>query len=132
MSRRYLKSAKRALIVAAYIAFTCKAVVPIGYMPASLAEGAPFQLCDAVLGAPLVPHGHHSDHDHDKKESAQWKHCPLGALAGAAAVSLEFRLHFSWATQEPFVLSAARSHESIVRAGYRSRAPPALDSIELT
>ena len=129
MSRRYLKSAKRALIVAAYIAFACKAVVPIGYMPASLATGAPFQLCDGVLSAVFAAHGHHHDRDHDKDENSQWMHCPLGTLASAAAVAVEFRLHLSWATQEQVPQSAGRSYEAVVRVAYHSRAPPALDSI---
>lgn len=127
MSRLYLKSAKRALIVAAYIAFACKAVVPIGYMPASLADGALLQLCDGVLGTELTDRGHH--HDHHGKEHAQWKHCPLGVLAGAAAVAMEFRLHLAEATREVVLPLAGRSHEVMVRVSYRPRAPPALESI---
>jgi hypothetical protein len=132
MSRRYIKSTKRALIVAAYVAFACKAVVPIGYMPASLAEGAPFQLCDAVLSTVLNSHGHQHDHDHDKEESVQWKHCPLGALAGAEAVAVEFRLHLSGATQKRVPALVGQSHETITRVAYHSRAPPVLGSVHST
>lgn len=134
MSRRYLKTAKQALLVAAYLAFACKALVPIGYMPASLAHGSLLQLCDDVPGIAFAPHGQHHDHDHDhdhdKSDGAQWKHCQLGALASAAAFAVEFRFHLSWATQAQSSPVAVQSQAATVRIAYHSRAPPDRDSIQ--
>ena len=74
--------AKRALVLAAWLAFAVKAIVPVGYMPAPLSGGSPFMLCDGVHGMPMA--GHHARSNPGDANGAaakdQWKHCPLSHL----------------------------------------------------
>lgn len=128
------------------VAFFCvRAVVPIGYMPAPLAEGGPFALCPDASAATLAmlepahaiaqpPAGHagHGDHtdqaDHTGHPAGGhnegWEHCPLGIGAADAAVGFAFSL----LTLEP----AALQMDAVVPAmpalepirTFHARAPP--------
>jgi hypothetical protein len=54
----------------AYVALAAKFLVPIGYMPASLADGGPIRLCDAGPLAELPTRsaapGDHASHAHEE------------------------------------------------------------------
>jgi hypothetical protein len=100
--KRALGHGGRALSCAAIIV---KLLVPVGYMPAALASGAPIRLCDGYLPRALqlpaeqvaptahgMAHGHggHREHEHEHEHS--WEHCSLGALASAAAIAPDWPL----------------------------------------
>jgi len=96
----------------AIVAFGCRAVVPLGYMPAPLSEGGPFIPCNGVLagGAFRVlasmpgtstESAHHehaggAHHDSAREDGSgaheAWQHCPLGVAASSAALAAEYAL----------------------------------------
>ena len=119
----------------AYVALVAKLLVPVGYMPGPLAAGLPVQLCDAGF-APVVVHQHehaghsgHSQHasghhDHDQASELHWKYCPSGALAGAGAIPVEYRLDLPHAEHERLALRDATGVTRTPFIAFRSRAPP--------
>jgi hypothetical protein len=83
---------RKAVPAAGLVGFLVNALVPVGYMPAALASGAPVRLCDSVLELPGndtssdtgAEHHHHDGHE---QASEQWEHCKFGALSGAAPLA---------------------------------------------
>lgn len=75
--------------------FLLRAVIPVGYMPAAMAEGGPFALCHGLSAATIElieaargdrdtgpQHAHHHPDESDEPDGAhddRWAHCPLGA-----------------------------------------------------
>jgi hypothetical protein len=141
---------------AALVAFSAKAVVPVGYMPAPLAEGG-IRLCDsAAFARAAVPaahdanaahdhdpghdrgddHGHGHDHgpgdDHDHGNGSaghhEWERCSLGGLAMLAAVPSEWG--FAVTAKAPARVAPPDVTVPVRRivTGFRSRAPPAAHS----
>lgn len=127
--------------------FVLRALVPVGYMPATLADGGPFILCDwqnATLVATLAPesqsagaHTHNSgahspaDHapsgeptDHDANQHDNWAHCPLGVGVASAPLPVEYAFAFPPPRQaiEPPCCTSTPSTPILER--YRARAPP--------
>jgi hypothetical protein len=129
MILRCRNHARRLLLLACYVAFVAKAVIPIGYMPASLSDGFPVRLCDALpAGKLLSDHDAHRDHVGDESDK-RWEHCPLGALAGAASVPSAYEVYLS---RPRYGVSAAGDEIVISSApaiGFRSRAPPSVTSV---
>ena len=119
----------------AYVALVAKLLVPVGYMPGPLAAGLPVQLCDAGF-APVVVHQHehaghsgHSQHasghhDHDQASELHWKYCPSGALAGAGAIPVEYRVDLLHVESERLALRDATGVTRTPFIAFRSRAPP--------
>lgn len=126
MMDRRQKRAKKALLSAFYLAFLMKALVPVGYMPAALADGSPIRLCDAVYGDLVYDHASPHDHDHDQGEDPgeQWEHCPLGALTGAAGLLSEHIFQLLWSQHERYPAPVSRQRVTLLALGFRSRAPP--------
>jgi hypothetical protein len=128
-----LRTGERALRVVAYVAVVAKLLVPVGYMPGPLAAGLPVQLCDAGF-APVVVHEHaaHSahahhgggQHEHDRASELHWKYCPSGALAGAGAIPVEYRIDLPHAEHERLALRDASGVTRTAFIAFRSRAPP--------
>jgi hypothetical protein len=127
MNFRCRNRARKALLYAFYIAFAAKTLIPVGYMPAALADGWPIRLCEAFPAGVLVSdHGAHHDHgeDDDDEGDQHWRHCPLGALASAAGIPSEYRIRLSSPGQD-YLPPPLVSRPVAVRAlGFRSRAPP--------
>lgn len=122
--------------------FCARAIVPVGYMPAALAEGGPFALCHGLSAATLdligqrdaaaagmpqaghahgdtAPHGTPSDGHHDR-----WEHCPLGV--GATDLAVAPVLDFVTAPRAATLARAAGLASSPTRhfSRYSARAPP--------
>ena len=129
-SRTIRRFGARALRGGAYAAVLAKLLVPVGYMPGPIAAGLPIQLCDAGFSV-VVPHEHsgHAGHGgghahHDKASELHWKHCPSGALAGAGAIPVEYRLDLTPAESERLSLRDAGRVTRAPFIAFRSRAPP--------
>lgn len=131
-----LRNGQSALRVVAYVAVVAKLLVPVGYMPGPLSAGLPVQVCDAGF-APIVVHervahaghgghAHHGGtaHDHDKTSELHWKYCPSGALAGAGAIPVEYRIDLPHAEHERLALRDASGVTRTPFIAFRSRAPP--------
>ena len=117
---------RRALILATYLAFACRLMIPAGYMPAALGEGGPVTLCPMGLPAGLLPE--HSGHHHEDGESRGtdllWEYCPVGALADTASIIPDILFHLPVsqdvgpAELDPADIVSRPFH------GFRPRAPP--------
>ncbi len=121
--------ARRTLIGVGYLAFTCRMLIPAGYMPTAWGEGGPITLCP--MGAPSSLLSQNSDHDHHGSEDSPshdllWENCPLGALADTATFIPSFNFFIP---QLQFTSKTAVAHASSSSSfflGFKSRAPPFL------
>ncbi len=129
-----LRTGQRALRGCAYVAVAAKLLVPVGYMPGPFAAGLPVQLCDAGF-APVAVHPHehaaHSghahhggQHEHEQASELHWKYCPSGALAGAGAIPVEYRIDLPHVESERLALRDASGVTRTPFIAFRSRAPP--------
>ena len=115
-------------ICAAIVGFQLlRALIPIGYMPASAGTGLLFELCPDQLpvGVTFANSEHDHHHHHDESESASGDACDIGhMLASAWADSADYETPI----EEPFVdflqTRIYRSVMLVVRRIYASRAPP--------
>ena len=111
-------------------AFVLRAVVPVGYMPATAGSGLLFELCPAGIPAEFAQflasqtgHDHqHADHSGGEQDSHQ---CDIGhILLSAAAVDDTWQLELA-PPVFTLQLSAAYSFASTSRSHYQPRGPPA-------
>jgi hypothetical protein len=141
-TRQSLRVASRGVVAAAV---AIKLLVPVGYMPAAIADGGPIRLCDSGPAGAIaslrsaandVPahqsgdhaHGHAHGHGHDHDESGashhDWERCYLGGLSSLAAVSTDW--HFSVPALRPAAIATA-DREFVTRLAvfaFRPRGPP--------
>jgi len=133
-----------ALKVLAIVAFGCRAVVPLGYMPAPFSEGGPFIPCHGVLAGgafqmlasmpetsgATAGHEHAGAHHDGAPDDGSgvhdaWQHCPLGVAASSAAFAVEYTLELP--ELDHVFEHRDDSVPAIVRfpSFYLARAPPA-------
>lgn len=116
-------------------AFACRALVPTGFMPATLASGGPIILCPGGSAGAIVrflaertagENAHHAPHEHAPDSYEAWEYCPVGASLGAAleVASVDFVLPVLEHVLE--TIEPARIVERAVAGPYRARAPPIL------
>jgi hypothetical protein len=134
----------------AFVALAAKFLVPVGYMPASLADGGPIRLCESgpVLGTPSAassPHASHAqhthssshagdsgslndpaaagEHDHDDSSAGHhdWERCSLGGLA---AIAGEWQIAVATLPPARIAVAASTSFSRQTVVPFRSRAPP--------
>lgn len=133
--KRPLQRMSRIASMLVWATFACRALTPLGYMPASIDEGGPYILCAGGWQAELVRyfdarrgdshHGahHHGAVDHDRHGSGA--ECPIGAsFAAVIPVALQFQV----ALPPPVAPAAEPTRAPAVSAPYKryhSRAPPA-------
>ena len=144
-----LRRARQFLIRFAFLSFAFRALVPVGFMPAALADGGPFKICHGGVAGALFSalaerthgaHSGHSAHHHHAQAAAGdalgsgdelpaghagWEHCPVGAAVAQAAIT-SAGIHFepvpheqAFARIEPRALVAR-----VIPSVYRARAPP--------
>jgi hypothetical protein len=119
----------------ACLGFACRLVVPAGYMPAPLAEGAWIRVCPAGRGGEFfVPpatdhagHAHRGEHtpaDDHAGHGFSAEYCPTGSLFSTAGAVSTFALSLD----HPGSAAPAEGGFAAVTAPpplpYRSRAPP--------
>ena len=133
---RLTKAAMRALARSfAALAVATKLLVPIGFMPAALADGSPFRLCDGgrdavipmQMAMPMLETMAGGVHDHGKQGARhhEWERCSLGGLASMAAVAVDvsFVVAEPCADQLPPPTTVDR-HSIECPRGFLARAPP--------
>lgn len=118
----------------AFVAFLCRAVVPVGFMPASFDAGGPITLCPGGSAGAIVRylsersadnHAHHAQHEHGSDSYEAWEHCPTGASLSAAALTTaipDYRLPPLEQVLE--AIEPAQLLPSVIASLYRARAPP--------
>jgi hypothetical protein len=134
----------RLLLQLALLAFVTRALIPTGFMPASLGSGWPLQPCPQSFGAAELAvlldqsdstsahahHHHHHHHHHHGSDDAgagasEPSHCPLGLVLSSPALvaAVELPPLLPAASEVPRQADpaavVARPHPA-----YRSRAPP--------
>ena len=130
MQRKPNSVIRRSLLCLAYLAFACRIVIPPGYMPAALDEGGPVVFCPAGLpaGAMSGTSHHHDDGQDTGDHQLAWEHCPLGAVFDADALAVDIAFHLASLRQAPPIEHSETSIVAATPRGFRSRAPPRLDS----
>ena len=120
----------------AWTAFACRALTPLGYMPAPVGEGGPFMLCPSGAQAELVQffdtrrdHADHGGHHHGAGDANHEQHrdgseCPIGASFAAAIPVTLLDLDTPAPTVTLPALPAAAPVAAAPAARYHSRAPP--------
>lgn len=120
----------------AWTAFACRAVTPLGYMPAAIGDGGPFILCPSGSQAEIVQfldasrgQSHHAGHHHDAAGGDHDQHsdgseCPIGASFATAipATLLDLDTPAPPVTQPASTVDAPAA--AIAAPRYHSRAPP--------
>jgi len=114
--------------------FACRALIPLGYMPASVEDGGPFILCPAGLQAELVQYldskrrpVQHDEHHHDADRHDQHQAesgCPIGASFASAIPVAPLILDTPLQPVAPLVERTDAPIVSTPETRYYSRAPP--------
>ena len=119
-----------------WAAFACRALTPLGYMPASATEGGPFILCPSGSQAELVqylesrrantahPGHHHHGGGADHERHADGSECPIGASFATAVPATLPALDTLLPETEAPVLPVVAPTVSVTKTRYQSRAPP--------
>ena len=128
MSLRFLERARRALLLLTYLSLACKLLIPAGYMPAAVSDGWPVKLCYSGLPENLSSH-QGSHHEHNGEDDLGFEHCPLGALASTATLASDYTFDISYFSQDLSPATYFRFAIPATVVGFRSRAPPQLDSL---
>ena len=110
-----------------------RAIVPVGYMPAPLAEGLPFVLCpgSAPYLTPPGSGGHHGgDAGHASADdtgaaSPTWESCPFGVFFGQAAPATEQAAPTPAPSDSPTFAEPDAVVRPALARSWRARAPPA-------
>lgn len=78
---------RRFLISFALLSFALRAIVPLGFMPASISDGKFVEICPSGMPAELVAalFGEHHLHHGSSAASADFSHCDLGGSFGGLA-----------------------------------------------
>lgn len=131
----------------AAVVLACRALIPVGYMPAPLGEGGPVVLCHGGLAGAFFrglsqaqsPNVHmhmaddsagtssdhgHSDLDPDASHEA-WEHCPVGAAFSAAPLPQEFTFSLLDSEHDFGQAEPEAAVRAVFPSVYRARAPPA-------
>lgn len=133
---------RQVLVNLALIGFLCRALVPVGFMPAPFADGGPIRICHggtsgALLTALLELRSVSEEHAHgdlagqrladDHERNANhdgWERCPVGAVFAFAVLVSDFALPL---LPLDHVLARGDSNFTVLPAPlghYQARAPP--------
>jgi hypothetical protein len=136
MMRRRLNKLTRIATWLAWASFALRVLVPVGYMPAAIADGGPFVLCPGGYQAELLQYlGSSAAHDHgaaahaghasaEHGSHAEGSDCSIGATFAAVAptASPPVVAPAPRVTRPVTLIEAAAS--SVPDQRYHSRAPP--------
>lgn len=123
------------LLQLALIGLALRAIAPVGYMPASLAEGLPFVLCPGSAGAGLLlqtPGVAHHDHGQgvrdgtaeDARPAVTWKFCAFGVLFAFVGPVAEHVALPALPAADPPPFAPDRITASLLARSWSARAPP--------
>lgn len=124
MKLRFAGRASRLLILITYLSLACRFLLPVGYMPAPIANGWPARLC--LTGLPtgfLADDAHHHGHHQTDKNSLQT--CSFGACCSHEAAALSIALQISVVNDVPLPVAHSQNSIDTTFVEFRSRAPPA-------
>ena len=111
-----------------------RALVPVGYMPAPLADGLPFVLCPGSAPYLTLPGsgGHHGGdaghvpaHDDAAAAAPAWESCPFGVFFGQVAPASEYAALTPAPSESPTFAEPDAIVRPALTRSWRARAPPA-------
>jgi hypothetical protein len=124
---------RRALSGLILLGLACRALIPVGYMPAPLTAGGPVVLCPgdfsiALLNLPGVRGAHHHNH-HGSQDSrgaghTAWDACAFAAASAAFLPVAEYATAALVFEQVPPPAAPAAVAPYLPAASYSARAPP--------
>jgi len=130
MGKKLFKRINRLSMRLTLVAVICNFVIPIGYMPASLADGGPAQLCPSGWPSGGMPgHGGHHGHDgHNEHSSGDevWEHCAYGAASSSPALVADHEISIARFSDVPDGYFEPRQIVRRELLAFRSRAPPSM------
>lgn len=124
---------RRALYGLILLGLACRALIPVGYMPAPLAAGGPVMLCPGVYATALLNlpgargahHHHHATEDSGEDGHTAWDACAFAAASAAFLPVAEYiaaPLTFEQLTPPAATEAIA---PFLPPLSYSARAPPA-------
>jgi hypothetical protein len=140
LSRIRTARMRQSLMRLALGGFLVRALIPIGFMPASMAQGGPIIICHGGLAGTffqqLAEEGHdahlhggmadHSaaEHDEPSPDHDAWEHCPTGVTASAAALATDFSFSLLALTHAQSSRDPCPGIPAAPVTSYQARAPP--------
>jgi Protein of unknown function (DUF2946) len=116
---------RKSLLALTAVAVACKLLIPIGYMPAPISGGAPLMFCpDATAAVSLHARAHHREGHGKGGSELKWDHCPYGALAKSAPISITLAAPIAPGAATPVPVLREPVRTGIRLAAFRARAPP--------
>ena len=99
------------------------ALVPTGFMPASLEEGWYVKPChENSLANAMLEHGDH--HHHANDDEASFEHCDLGGFSSLAEIQPDSPAGVLVFSAAPILIGASDRYSRITTFSYLARAPP--------
>ena len=125
MKHGIFRRMSRLFVRATLVAVVCNFVIPIGSMPAALADGGPFQLCPSGWPSGGMS-GHEDHHGHDGHSSGEqaWDHCAYGAASSSPALVPHNEISIARFSNVPDEYFEQQPIEPRALLAFRSRAPP--------
>lgn len=119
------------LLLMLFAALALRAVIPLGYMPGSLASGMLVEMCPDGMPAEFVQllggQHHHGGHDAGgDSPSASIEYCSMGHLLAPTAVAADEPAILDIPRQFSLPTFSRRETHSSEFVSYFSRGPPAL------
>ena len=99
------------------------ALVPAGFMPASLDEGWYVKPCQESSLAYSMS-GHDDHHHHANDDEASFEHCDLGGFSSFAEIQPDSAAEFLVFSAAPILIGASDRYSRITTFSYLARAPP--------
>ena len=116
---RYLLKARQL----ALLGLLLHALVPAGFMPASLEEGWYVKPChENSLANAMLEHGDH--HHHANDDEASFEQCDLGGFSSLAEIQPDSAAGFLVFSAAPALIVASDRYSRIASFSYLARAPP--------
>lgn len=125
MKHGIFRRIKRLSMRLTLVAVVCNFVIPIGYMPAALADGGPFKICPSGWPAGgMSGHDGHDGHDGHSSSGEAWEHCAYGAASSSPALVSDHDISVAHFADVPDGYFEPRQIARRAVLTFRSRAPP--------
>lgn len=117
------RAIRRVFLRATFLALVCNFAVPMGYMPAALADGGPIKLCPS--GWPLTVKLSHAAGGKHSDGGDSWEHCAYGAASSSPALAAgEHKIALPRIKDTPIGRGQSLQIGRRAISGFQSRAPP--------
>ena len=127
------KVTRARLLHIALLVFAVRAIIPIGYMPGSIADGTPFELCPignraiaSYLASDSQNQGHHHAHESNADSASAWEQCSFAGVAPVDGALPEAPVHAVPPRRNSFLPGVAVRVALPIYMARKARGPPVL------